>query len=61
MCSRKGWQAANVPAETSSIVKGPATIQTMKGILSSGLIKSARYSTAKIGKWWKGSSGGQAS
>ena len=33
----------------------------MKGILSSGLIKSARYSTAKIGKWWKGSSGGQAS
>ncbi|KAL1715376.1 mitochondrial matrix Mmp37-domain-containing protein [Schizophyllum commune] len=47
--------------QTSSIVKGPATIQTMKGILSSGLVKSARYSAAKIGKWWKGSSGGQAS
>jgi len=42
--------------EMSAIVRWPATIQTLKGFLSAGMIKSVRYSTAKIGKWWRGSS-----
>ncbi|KAJ7600670.1 mitochondrial matrix Mmp37-domain-containing protein [Mycena floridula] len=41
-------------SEMKKIVAYPATIQTFKGIVSSGLGKSLRYSTAKIGKWWKG-------
>jgi translocator assembly and maintenance protein 41 len=41
--------------EMSNIVRGPATVQSLKGIISAGLGKSVRYSGAKIGKWWKGS------
>ncbi|KIM43212.1 hypothetical protein M413DRAFT_444022 [Hebeloma cylindrosporum] len=41
--------------EMSSIVRYPATIQSLKGIASVGVIKSLRYGTAKIGKWWSGS------
>ncbi|KAK7048374.1 kinesin-like protein [Favolaschia claudopus] len=37
------------------IVRYPATVQSLKGIISAGAGKSARYSAAKIGKWWKGS------
>ncbi|KDR82819.1 hypothetical protein GALMADRAFT_57591 [Galerina marginata CBS 339.88] len=41
--------------EMSNIVRYPATVQSLKGIASVGLVKSLRYSTAKVGKWWTGS------
>ncbi|KAJ4482071.1 mitochondrial matrix Mmp37-domain-containing protein [Lentinula aciculospora] len=41
--------------EIRTIVRQPATIQTLKGIVSAGLGKSLQYSTAKISKWWRGS------
>ncbi|KAH7878028.1 mitochondrial matrix Mmp37-domain-containing protein [Lentinula edodes] len=44
-----------VNREIRTIVRWPATAQTLKGIVSAGLGKSLRYSTAKISKWWKGS------
>ncbi|TRM61092.1 mitochondrial matrix Mmp37-domain-containing protein [Schizophyllum amplum] len=47
--------------QTVSIVKGPATIQSMKGILSAGLAKSIRYGAAKVSKYWKGTSGSKSS
>jgi len=42
-------------SEMSRIVRYPATIQSLKGIISVGVTKSLRYSAAKIGKWWSGS------
>jgi len=42
-------------AEMSKIVWYPATVQSLKGIVSAGIGKSVRYSAAKVGKWWKGS------
>ena len=42
-------------AEMSGIVRYPATVQSFKGVVSAGLIKSARYTMAKVGKYWKGS------
>ncbi|TFK40794.1 Mmp37-domain-containing protein [Crucibulum laeve] len=41
--------------EMSSIVRYPATVQSLKGVVSAGVGKSIRYSSAKIGKWWAGS------
>lgn len=41
--------------EMTKIVRYPATVQSLKGIVSAGLGKSIRYSSAKVGKWWKGS------
>ncbi|KAF9046577.1 mitochondrial matrix Mmp37-domain-containing protein [Panaeolus papilionaceus] len=41
--------------EMAGIVRGPATVQSLKGIVSAGLGKSIKYSSAKIGKWWKSS------
>ncbi|KAF5369318.1 hypothetical protein D9758_002729 [Tetrapyrgos nigripes] len=43
--------------EMTRIVRTPATIQSIKGIVSAGVGKSLRYSAAKVGKWWKGSGG----
>lgn len=43
-------------AEMSNIVRYPATIQTLKGIVSGGLGTTLRYTSEKVGKWWKGSS-----
>ncbi|KAF8133260.1 Mmp37-domain-containing protein [Boletus edulis] len=42
-------------SEMSGIVGYPATVQSLKGVVSAGLIKSARYTVAKVGKYWKGS------
>ena len=42
--------------EISKIVRYPATMQSLKGIVSAGVGKSARYSVAKVSKWWKGTS-----
>jgi len=42
-------------SEMRSIVRYPATIQSLKGIASLGVSKSLRYGAAKIGKWWSGS------
>ncbi|KAF5360805.1 hypothetical protein D9756_004907 [Leucocoprinus leucothites] len=44
-----------VSEEMSSIVRGPATVQSLKGIVTAGVGKSLKYSSAKIGKWWKSS------
>ena len=33
----------------------PATVQSLKGIVSAGLMKSAHYTAAKVRKYWKGS------
>jgi translocator assembly and maintenance protein 41 len=41
-------------AEMNKIVLYPASIQSLKGIVSAGIGKSIRYSFAKVGKWWKG-------
>ncbi|KAH9480441.1 Phosphatidate cytidylyltransferase, mitochondrial [Psilocybe cubensis] len=40
--------------EVSNIVKGPATIQSIKGVISLGLGKTIRYGGAKMSKWWRG-------
>jgi mitochondrial translocator assembly and maintenance protein 41 len=42
-------------AEMAKIVRYPAVIQSLKGVISAGPFKSLRYSTQKIGKWWDGS------
>ncbi|EAU85871.2 hypothetical protein CC1G_02894 [Coprinopsis cinerea okayama7 len=44
-----------IQKEMAGIVRGPATIQSVKGIVSAGLGKSIRYSSAKVNKWWEGS------
>ncbi|KAJ3554574.1 hypothetical protein NP233_g12392 [Leucocoprinus birnbaumii] len=44
-----------VMEEMSRIVRGPATVQSLKGIVTAGVGKSLKYSSAKIGKWWKSS------
>ncbi|KAG2126533.1 Mmp37-domain-containing protein [Suillus clintonianus] len=43
-------------SEITKIVRYPATVQSLKGIVSAGVAKSTRYSIAKINKWWKGTS-----
>ncbi|TFK17405.1 Mmp37-domain-containing protein [Coprinopsis marcescibilis] len=40
--------------ELVGIVRVPATVQSIKGLVTAGIGKSIRYSTAKIGKWWAG-------
>ncbi len=42
--------------ELHSIVRHPSTIQSLKGVVSAGPIKSVRYAAEKVNKWWKGSS-----
>ncbi|KAF9450578.1 Mmp37-domain-containing protein [Macrolepiota fuliginosa MF-IS2] len=44
-----------VREEMSRIVRGPATVQTLKGIMTAGIGKSIKYGSAKVGKWWRGS------
>jgi hypothetical protein len=39
-------------SEMAKIVKGPATMQGLKGLVSAGLGKSLRYGAEKVGKWW---------
>ncbi|EIN12746.1 Mmp37-domain-containing protein [Punctularia strigosozonata HHB-11173 SS5] len=50
----------NIPTvlqdEIDKIVRYPAVVQTAKGIVSAGVLKSARYVGGKVGKWLKGSS-----
>lgn len=48
-------------AEVSKIVRYPSTVQTLKGVVSSGFGKSVRYGAAKVGKWWKSSGDKQGS
>ncbi|KAF8588558.1 Mmp37-domain-containing protein [Ramaria rubella] len=43
--------------EMKNIVRYPAIVQTVKGLVSAGLGKSLRYGSGKIAKWWKGRSG----
>ncbi|ESK87146.1 hypothetical protein Moror_11839 [Moniliophthora roreri MCA 2997] len=43
-----------ITREMAGIVRRPATVQSLKGIVSAGIGKSARYTLAKVGKWWKG-------
>ncbi|KAJ7644146.1 mitochondrial matrix Mmp37-domain-containing protein [Roridomyces roridus] len=46
--------------ELRQIVRYPATVQSLKGIVSAGLGKSVRYGAAKIGKWWNGTGAGSS-
>ncbi|KAJ7784553.1 mitochondrial matrix Mmp37-domain-containing protein [Mycena metata] len=48
---------ATLGNELRRIVRYPATVQSLKGIVSAGVGKSVRYGAAKIGKWWSGSGG----
>jgi len=41
--------------EIGNIVRWPAAAQTLKGIISAGVGKGLKYSSAKVGKWWRGS------
>ncbi|KAF7299578.1 Kinesin-like protein [Mycena chlorophos] len=43
--------------ELKGIVRAPATVQSLKGVLSAGVGKSTRYGLAKMGKWWSGNKG----
>ncbi|KAF9233302.1 Mmp37-domain-containing protein [Melanogaster broomeanus] len=43
-------------SEMSKIVRYPAAVQSLKGVVSAGVVKSTRYTAAKVGKYWKGSS-----
>lgn len=45
-----------IDSSLQGIVRGPATAQSLKGIVTAGVFKSARYSVTKVGKWWKGRS-----
>ncbi|KAJ6585000.1 Mmp37-domain-containing protein [Mycena capillaripes] len=47
---------ATLGEELRRIVRYPATVQTLKGVVSAGVGKSVRYGAAKVGKWWNGSS-----
>ncbi|KAH9922830.1 Mmp37-domain-containing protein [Epithele typhae] len=38
------------------IVRGPSTVQTLKGVVSAGPVKSVQYAAQKVSKWWTGSS-----
>jgi translocator assembly and maintenance protein 41 len=40
--------------ELRQIIGRPALTQSVKGLLTAGLIKSVRYSAAKVRKWLKG-------
>lgn len=42
--------------EMQAIIKGPATIQGAKGLVSAGPLKSLRYVGDKLGKWWNSKS-----
>jgi len=44
--------------EMKNIVRYPATVQTLKGVVSAGLGKSVRYGAGKMSKWWKGGGAG---
>jgi len=37
------------------IVRYPATVQTLKGVVSGGPVVAVRYSVDKLRKWWAGS------
>jgi len=45
---------AVISSELAGIVRTPAAIQSVKGLVSAGLGKSARYTAAKVNKWWTG-------
>ncbi|KAG8904451.1 Mitochondrial translocator assembly and maintenance protein 41 [Tulasnella sp. 403] len=45
-----------ITEEVKNIVRRPATIQSLKGIVTAGPVKSIRYSATKVGKWWNGRS-----
>ncbi|KAF8682968.1 matrix Mmp37 protein [Rhizoctonia solani] len=42
--------------EMADIIKGPATMQSVKGLVTAGPIKSLKYAGEKIGKWWNAKS-----
>ncbi|KAI0250730.1 Mmp37-domain-containing protein [Lactifluus subvellereus] len=43
--------------QMSGIVRYPATIQSLKGVVSGGPVTTVRYSLDKLGKWWAGFKG----
>lgn len=55
LAADEGMLRRVIMEEIGKIVRGPATVQSMKGVVTAGVGKSIRYGTAKIGKWWSGS------
>ena len=51
----------HVLTELANIVRGPSTVQTLKGLVSAGPVKSVRYAAEKVNKWWKGSKSSSSS
>jgi translocator assembly and maintenance protein 41 len=49
-----GLRSNGLVTEMSGIVGYPATVQTLKGIISGGPVTTVRYSLDKLAKWWKG-------
>ncbi|KAH7102866.1 Mmp37-domain-containing protein [Auriculariales sp. MPI-PUGE-AT-0066] len=44
-----------VQREIANIVRAASTMQSFKGLVSAGPVKSTQYVAAKVGKWWRGS------
>ncbi|EED85986.1 predicted protein [Postia placenta Mad-698-R] len=42
-----------IDREIYSLVRHSSTVQSAKGLVSAGLVKSVRYSAEKVGKWWR--------
>jgi len=49
-----------IESEIKHIVRYPSTVQSVKGVVSSGVGKSGRYVADKITKWWHASGSGKA-
>lgn len=47
---------AGLATELSTIIRGPAVSQSLKGLVTAGPAKSTRYALAKVRKWWNSSS-----
>lgn len=43
--------------QIADTVKGPAWAQSLKGVYTAGLGRTAKYVLAKAGKWWEGRKG----
>lgn len=46
--------SADLDQSISRIIRGPATIQSLKGLLTAGVRKSVIYAGEKVRKWWAG-------
>ncbi|KAH9936378.1 Mmp37-domain-containing protein [Fomitopsis serialis] len=49
-----------IDSEIRKLVRYSSTVQSMKGVVSAGLVKSLRYSKEKVGKWWQSRGSGSS-